>query len=299
MESQNNLSFTQKWYLAIRPKTLPAALAPVLAGSGIAIGAGTFKPAPVLVAAICSVLLQIGANLANDVSDYQKGTDTGERLGPLRVTQAGLLSPHQVWLGTALAFFMAALGGVYLATVAGMPVIYIGLACILAAYFYTSGPMPLSDVGLGDLFVMIFFGFAGVCGMAFVLLGYVPDSAWLAALGVGAMTVNLLVVNNVRDIETDRRAGRRNIPVVWGKAAGELEYALMLVMAYLCPVVLLALGWAELPVLISWLSLPLALVLMRDLHIMQPGRAMNVLLARTANQLLLYSLLLGVGFALS
>lgn len=210
--------------LASRPKTLPAAISPVLVGWGIAIGIEGFQLLPALAALLCAVLIQIGTNLVNDVVDYQKGADTSERLGPVRVTHTGLLTPRQVWRGVFITFGLAALVGLYLVFDAGWPVLVIGGASILAGFLYTVGPYSLTNIGLGDLFVMLFFGFVAVCGTVFVVAGSGPLSAWLSALGVGALVTNILVVNNTRDMETDRQTGRKNIPVLFGRKGGKIEF---------------------------------------------------------------------------
>ena len=217
--------------LASRPKTLPAAAAPVVMGSAVAAAAGGFRPGPALAALAGGLLIQIGTNFTNDVMDFKKGTDTAERVGPLRVTLAGLLTPAQVLAGAVVAFGLAAFCGIYLAAVAGWPVIAIGLASIAAGVAYTAGPAPLAYNGLGDLFVMLFFGFAAVCGTVFVQLGRVTTLAVAGALTAGAFATAILVVNNVRDVETDRKAGRRTIPVRFGRGAGVAEYVALLALA--------------------------------------------------------------------
>jgi 1,4-dihydroxy-2-naphthoate polyprenyltransferase len=291
----------QRWILGARPRTLPAAAAPVVVGVGVAfLSEGQLqRPLAALIAALCAVLIQIGTNLVNDVADFEKGTDTAERLGPVRVTQAGLLTPRQVWIGVFATFGAAVLGGFYLVWVGGWPIIAIGLACIAAGLIYTVGPFALSDKGLGDLFVFIFFGLVGVCGTAYVLTDSVPASAWWAGAGVGALTTAILVVNNVRDIETDRQAGRRNLPVVFGRRAGEWEFIIMLVIGYMTPIVILGLGLSGFSVLAVFLTLPYAIGLTRRFGATPTGPAMNVILGQTAQLLLFYSLVLGLGLALS
>jgi 1,4-dihydroxy-2-naphthoate octaprenyltransferase len=293
----NDLTYWQRWQLAARPKTLPAAVAPVLVGAALAYAAGSFRPFAALAALLGAVLIQIGTNLVNDVADFEKGADTPDRLGPTRVTENGLLTARQVWGGVVVTFGLAALTGVYLIAVTGWPVVVIGLASLLGGYIYTAGPWPLAYNGLGDLGVMIFFGFVAVCGTAYVTAGFLPESAWLAALAVGALITNILVVNNIRDIESDRKAGRRNIPVVYGRTAGEIELAIWFVVAYLVPPVMLLLnqvsGWGLLPLI----SIPLAVRLVNYVKCTD-GFALNKGLAQMAQLALVYSALFALGIVL-
>ncbi len=284
--------------LAARPRTLPAAAAPVVVGVAIAYAAGTLHPLRAAVTLLFSLLIQVGTNYVNDVLDFERGTDNDARVGPLRATQAGLLSPRAVKLAAAAAFALAAAVGLYLAAVAGWPLVAVGVASILAGIAYTGGPSPLAYNGLGDLFVMLFFGFVAVCGTVFVQLGHVPALAWAAAMPIGALTTAILVVNNVRDVETDRAAGRRTIPVRFGRRAGVAEYALLLAVAFLAPPALLAAGLAGPYVLLPLLAAPLgvrhAVVLSRT-----AGPALNRTLAGTAQLLLLYAVLLSAGLVVS
>ena len=212
--------------MAIRPRTLYAAIAPVLTGGAVAFAQGGFQLLPVLAALLVAILIQVGTNLYNDVADFERGVDTADRLGPVRVTQAGYLSPGQVKAGAYLAFGLAGLAGLSLVVAAGPLVLAIGLASILAGLAYTGGPFPLSAKGLGDPFVFIFFGFVAVGGTVYVQLGSVPMLGWLAGAMMGALITALLVVNNVRDHETDRAAGRRTIPARFGREVGWLEFVL-------------------------------------------------------------------------
>ncbi len=282
---------------ASRPRTLPASTAPVLVGSAAAFAEGGFRPGPAVAALVGAVMLQVGANLTNDAVDFERGADTPARLGPLRVTLAGWLPARRVKLAAAAAFAAACLCGVYLAMVAGWPVLVLGLVSILAAVAYTGGPFPLAHNGLGDPFVMLFFGFVAVCGTAFVQLGRVPTLAWALSAPVGALITAILVVNNVRDRPTDAKAGRRTIPVVFGRRAGVAEYAALLAIAALAPIVL-AIARAASP----WVLLPLCVMpwgafLCRTLAITE-GPPLNRTLARTALLALAYSALLALGIAI-
>lgn len=282
------------WVLALRPKTLPAAAAPVFVGSAIAWQEGGLRPGPALAALAGAVLLQIGSNLANDVYDYERGADTDARLGPLRVTQAGMLSGRQVRRGMWISFGLAILAGLYLAYVAGWPVVAIGVASIVAAVTYSGGPVAFGYRGLGDLFVLLFFGFAAVCGTVYVQLGEVAPAAWPAAWMIGALATAILVVNNVRDHETDRVARKRTIPVILGRGAGVAEYGVLLLSAY---AVNFWMVWDEMVstwTLLTFLTLPLALVLF--LHVRKfRGPVLNMTLARTAQLMLFFALLFSAG----
>ena len=287
----------RRWILAIRPATLPAAVTPVLVGTAAAYAEGGFAPLPALAALIGALLLQVGANLANDLYDFEKGADTDERLGPTRVVQAGLLSPASIRRGMVLTFALAFLVGVYLVWVGGWPIVVIGLASIAAAVAYTGGPYPLGYNGLGDIAVFIFFGLVAVCGTAYVQAGYVPALAWLAAVPVGTLVTAILVVNNVRDIDTDRAAGKRTLAVRFGRRTAILEYAALLAVAYAVPVGLLLTGRLEAWVLLPLVTLPLALRLAQRVAT-DRGRALNPSLGRTAQLSMLFGGLFALGIAL-
>lgn len=281
--------------LATRPKTLPAAAAPVLVGTAIAFAEGGFRADAALAALVGALLIQIGSNLANDLYDFEKGTDDESRIGPLRVTQAGLLSPGEVRAGMVAAFGAATLVGIYLALVAGWPVVAIGVASIVAAIAYTGGPFPLGYNGLGDVFVMIFFGFVAVCGTAFVQTGRVPDAAWPASVAVGSLATAILVVNNVRDVETDRRAGKRTIPVIFGREVGVIEYGALCLLAFATPVSMVAGGLVPWPALACFLAAPRAVRLQLVIARTTSGPPLNRALGETAQLMLLHALLLSAG----
>ena len=298
MRKQGFIHQLSPWILASRPKTLSAAIAPVMVGSAVAIAERSFHAGAALAALLTAILIQIGTNMYNDVADFERGTDTSERLGPQRVTQSGLLTPRQVRMGAFLSFAMAALCGIYLIFIAGWLVIAIGLVSILAGFAYTAGPYPLAYNGFGDLFVLIFFGFVAVCGTVYVQVGSIPTIAWPAALGVGSVITALLVVNTIRDIATDRAAGRRTIPVVYGRKAGLSEYVLLLVIAYSISLVMIVIDLETWPVLLPWITIPAALRLYRYVASTE-GRALNRALARTAKLVLVYGSLLAVGIIIS
>lgn len=296
MHKERKSSF-QIWLMAARPKTLPAAAAVVIAGSGAAFAEGAFQPASALAALLVALLMQVGANLANDVYDFYRGADAGNRLGPIRVTQAGLLSPQQVLTGMWLSFGMAGLIGLYLAWVIGWPVLVIGLLTILAAITYTGGPFPFGYYGLGDLAVFIFFGLVGVCGTYYVQAGTISALAWWTAIPMGLLTVNILVVNNLRDIENDRLIGKKTLAVQLGASGARLEYLICLILAYTLPVLLTLLRVMPLGVLLCWLTLPQAVWLARFVY-RQQGRALNRALAASGQLELFFGILLAVGMVL-
>ncbi len=290
------------WLLACRPATLGAAVVPVLVGCACAWSAGALRWGAAVCALLGAVLIQIGTNLANDVFDAEKGADNADRLGPTRAVQAGLLTARQVKVGMFAVFGAATAAGAVLAWLAGPVVVGIGVASILAGIGYTGGPYPLGYHGLGDLFVMGFFGFVAVCGTTFVALGHVTSLSVAAALPVGALATAILVVNNLRDRVTDAAAGKRTLAVRLGRRGALAEYGLLLVLAYAVPLLVAGLGlaagahswaWAALPVL----TLPVALRLARQVA-RSSGAALNPLLVGTAKLLVLHGVLWTIGLGL-
>lgn len=284
--------------MASRPKTLPAALAPVLVGMALAYADGGFRWLPALAAAAGALLLQIGANFANDYFDFFKGADTHERLGPTRVTASGLIGHGELRWGMVAVFGLAGLVGLYLIYVGGWPILAIGVASILGALLYTGGPFPFGYHGLGDFFVFIFFGLVAVGGTYYVQTLTLTPLVLLAATPVGALITNILVVNNYRDIETDARAGKRTLAVMLGRRGARMEYLLLLAVAYLVPLALwLGFGWTPW-VMLPWLTLPLAVPLVRTMFTSIDGPTLNVTLAGTARLSLFFGLLFALGIAL-
>jgi 1,4-dihydroxy-2-naphthoate octaprenyltransferase len=284
----------QVWLLAARPKTLPAAAAPVLVGTAVAVSEQAFNFWPALAALLGAFFIQIGANLANDVFDFKKGADTAGRLGPVRVTQAGLLTPRQVLMGMWVAFGSASLAGLYLIWVGGWPVMVMGILSIISGIIYTGGPFPIGYKGLGDLFAFIFFGVVAVCGTYYVQAGTVSAAAGWASIPVGLLATAILVVNNLRDIDTDREAGKKTLAVRLGVRGTQIEYLLLVAGSYVVPPLM---GWLNIAspwVLLTWLSVPLAVKLWRQIRYEQ-GRALNKALAGTARLELVYALLLSAG----
>lgn len=286
------------WILASRPKTLPAAAAPVVVGTASVYGLPGFHWGPVLAALFGALMIQVGTNFANDLMDFRRGADTEARVGPTRVVQAGLLSPQSVRAGIVVTFGLATVAGLYLYSVAGWPVLAIGIASLAAGLAYTGGPYPLGYHGLGDLFVMIFFGFVAVCGTAWVAALTIPPQAWFGALATGSLATALLAVNNLRDIDTDRLAGKNTLAVILGRSGAEMEYGLLLALAFAAPaamfVTLRNSVWTLLPLIL----LPEAVLLVLAL-LQRPGpRGMIRLLERTARLMLMHGGLLAVGLVL-
>ncbi len=286
------------WWLAARPKTLPAAIAPVIAGSAVAVHEhGFFLPAAIA-ALITALLLQIAANFANDAIDFKKGTDTAERAGPTRVTASGILSADAVLKATGLALVLAAVCGLYLVWRAGWPFLLLGLAAIVCAVAYTGGPFPISYLGLGELFVFLFFGLLAVAGTAYV---QTLELTWMAvaiSIPIGALAVGILIVNNLRDIPTDTATGKRTLAVRIGARNTQYEYGLMLVIAMATPLALFFLGWLNWSWMLTVFTWPVFYRLWQAITT-QTGPALNPSLGKTGKALLLYSVLLSAALVIS
>lgn len=294
----SGLSRRGAWLLAARPKTLPAAVAPVVVGAAAALGDGAFAALPALAALAGALLLQIGVNLANDYFDFQSGIDSPGRKGPVRVTQAGLIPPAQVRLGMISTFAAATGVGVYLVARGGLPILAVGIASILSALAYSGGPWPLASHGVADLFVFVFFGPVAVCGTYFVQTGSVSGTAAAASIAPGLLITAILVVNNLRDSETDARAGKRTLAVRLGSRGALAEYLLLIALPFFVPPLFLAAGVRGPLILLPLLSLPLAVPLVRTIAARhEDGPAMNAALAGTARLSLAYCLLFAVGLA--
>ncbi len=288
------------WWQAIRPATLTAAFGPVAVGTALAHRDGKLAPLAALAAVLGAVFIQIGTNLFNDYADFEKGADTEERVGPARAVQKGWLTSRQVLIGTVVSFVLAASFGMYLVLTAGWPILALGLVSIACGVLYTGGPAPLAYVGLGDVFVMAFFGVAAVCGTYFVQAGTVSTEAWLTSLAVGSHATAILVVNNLRDRHTDARAGKRTLVVRFGERFGRSEYLVSVVAPYLLVLGLFvrdgaglsAAGW-----LAPLITLPLALGGLRRVAA-KDGPALNPELGATGRLGLLFSIALAVGVSL-
>ncbi len=291
-----SISTPGAWLLAARPKTLLVALGPVAVGTAVAASEGGARIAVACAALLGAVLLQLGSNFANDVFDHEKGADTEDRVGPPRATQLGLLSPAQMRQGMFVVFILATCVGIFLTSVAGWPVVAIGVLSIVAAVTYTGGPWPFGYHGLGDPAVFLFFGVIAVMGTEFVQTLQLSRAALVASLPVGALATATLVVNNVRDRETDIVAGKRTLAVRLGPVVGRLEYALLVAFAYwMLPVFWLVWErsfWIWLPIL----TLPRACALANRVYCSTDGPMLNQALAGTAQLGLFYSLLLALGW---
>jgi len=292
------LSPLRLWALAARPRTLPAAIAPVLVGTALGLNErGELRPLPFVAALVGSVFIQIGTNLANDYSDARRGADTEDRLGPVRVTAGGLLPPRRVLVGTYVAFGIAVAAGVYLAAVAGWELLVVGALSIAAGVLYTGGPRPYGYAGLGELFVFLFFGVVAVNGSYFVQVEELSAAALVLSIPVGLLASAILVVNNIRDIDTDRRAGKRTLAVKLGRERTRKLFVGMIVLAFLLPLALVADGYEW--VALSLLAAPLAIPLIRTVQTRNDGPALNSALAASGRLLAVHSLLLSAGVLLS
>ena len=287
--------------MAARPRTLPAAIAPVLVGTAAAIElVGELPRFGALIAALVgSIFIQIGTNLANDYSDAKRGADTVERLGPVRVTAAGLVAPQRVLVATWLAFAVAVAAGIYLATAAGWVIIAVGVASIAAGVLYTGGPRPYGYAGLGELFVFLFFGLVAVNGSYYVQL---EELEWLPfglSVAVGCLATAILVVNNVRDIETDRRAGKNTLAVRIGRANARRLYLGLVGLAYVTLAVILVVEGGPWWGLLGLISAPLAIRPTREVMTRTDGPALNAALAGTGALLGAFSLALSAGLLIA
>jgi 1,4-dihydroxy-2-naphthoate octaprenyltransferase len=286
------------WVLAIRPKTLPASISPVLVGTAVAISDKCFRGLPAFAALIGSLLLQIGVNLANDYFDFMKRVDTLDRTGPIRVTQSGLIPPERMKAAMIITFALVCLVGVYLTLIGGWPILLAGMASILAALAYSGGPYPLGSYGLGDLMVFLFFGIVGVCGTYYVQALQVNQLTVFVAVPVGFLITAILVVNNLRDMMTDRKAGKHTLAVILGQRGARVEYVTLLACGYLMPVFLFFVQQGSAWVLLPLLTLPLAAFLCLTVC-QKEGPVLNDTLAGTARLTIGFSLLFSVGLLLS
>jgi 1,4-dihydroxy-2-naphthoate octaprenyltransferase len=287
------------WLMAARLRTLPAAVAPVLVGTSLALGGGTFRPLAFVAALVGAVFIQVGTNLSNDYSDARRGADSEDRLGPVRVTAGGLVPPGKVLLATWVTFGLAVLCGVYLVAVAGPELIAVGAASILAGVLYTGGPRPYGYEGLGELFVFLFFGLVAVTGSYFVQVRELAWPAFACAVPVGLLASSILVVNNVRDLETDRRAGKRTLAVRLGRERTRALYTAMIALAFALAPLPWALGSMTGWLLLAWLAIPLAVPLVRIVRTRVDGPTLNGALARTGMLQLVFCLLFSAGILAS
>ncbi len=287
------------WLMAARVRTLPAAMSPVLVGTALAGFFGVFHPLRFVAALIGAIFIQVGTNLSNDYSDARRGADAEDRLGPVRVTAGGLVPPDRVLAATYLSFGVAVLAGVYLIVVAGWQLLLVGAASILAGVLYTGGPKPYGYEGLGEVFVFLFFGIVAVAGSFFVQVRHLDWEAFALAVPVGLIAAGILVVNNVRDIDSDRRAGKRTLAVRLGRARTRVMFAAVIYLAYALTPATWALGPLTAWVLLPWLTLPLAARIVRTVRLRVDGPALNGALAGTGLLQLVFCALLSAGLLLS
>lgn len=297
----NNVART--WWIGARPRTLPAAIVPVLVGGALASREGTFNALAFLAALLASILIQIGTNLTNDVADFLKGTDK-DRKGPLRITQAGLATPRQVMIMTAVTFGLAAVLGLYLIAVGGWPILAVGVLSILAGIGYTAGPFPLAYNGLGDLFAFIFFGMVATIGSYFIHTRVVTWAVVIAAIPVALLVTNIIVVNNLRDIPTDTAANKRTLAVIIGAGATRIQYAVFALAACVIASSLWWMGWLSQVLIPVWpvamiLLLVLALDRIRRVFAAREPMQFNMALAATAQFHLLFGALFAASIAVS
>ncbi len=287
------------WLMAARPRTLPAALAPVLVGSALAGSGHVFHVLRFLAALVGAIFIQVGTNLSNDYSDARRGADTEDRLGPVRVTAGALVPPKRVLVATYISFGVAVLAGAYLTAVAGWELLLVGAASILAGVLYTGGPKPYGYEGLGEMFVFLFFGIVAVVGSFFVQVKHLSWEAFALAVPVGLLATAILVANNCRDIDTDRRAGKRTLAVRLGRERTRSMYATMIYLAYLLAPLTWLFGPLKAWLLLPWLTLPAAAPTVRLMRNHTDGPTLNQALARTGMLQLEFCMLLAAGLLLS
>jgi 1,4-dihydroxy-2-naphthoate polyprenyltransferase len=287
------------WLMAARPRTLPAAVAPVLVGTALAATGDTFKPLTFLAALIGALFIQVGTNLSNDYSDARRGADTEDRLGPVRVTAGGLVPPRQVLIATYVAFGVAVLSGTYLIVTAGWELLLVGAASILAGVLYTGGPRPYGYEGLGEVFVFLFFGVVAVTGSYFAQTETLDWEALVLAVPVGLLASAILVVNNVRDLETDRRAGKRTLAVRLGRERARGLFVAMIAGGFASAPLPWLLGSLSPWLLLSWIALPLAVPVVRVVRTRTDGPSLNAALAGTGRLQLAFCVLLSAGLLAS
>jgi 1,4-dihydroxy-2-naphthoate octaprenyltransferase len=312
--STTNRSRREAWVIAARPQTLPAAVAPVVVGAGLAFGDGAFAPLPLAAALVGATLIQIGTNFANDYYDAIQGADTEAREGFTRVTAGGLIDPGEVRRAMYLTFAAAVVVGATLVYVGGVPILVIGLLSVASGIAYTGGPYPLGYHGLGDLFVFVFFGLVAVTGTYYVQAvvavasvgpfptsippGTLPPEAVVASLPIAALSTAILVVNNVRDREEDATTGKRTLAVRFGDRFARGEYLALIALAYVVPPAMVAAGWASPLALAPLLTLPYAALVTRTVLTGDSGAELNPALERTGKLLAGYAVLFAVGVGL-
>lgn len=286
------------WYLAARPRTLPAAVAPIVVGTAVAVREDAFVWWVALLALVTALLLQIAANFANDAIDAKKGSDTADRTGPTRITAAGYVSYNQVMNATWMTLVVAACTGIPLLIRGGWPFVALGIASLICAVAYTGGPFPISYLGLGEVFVFLFFGLIAVTGTAYLQTGDLTALSLAASVPPGAMIVGILIINNYRDREQDEKVNKRTVAVRIGPKNTRIEYYVMLALTALSPFLFWAFGWLNAWALVTVLCWPMFRDLIMQVQTLH-GPALNITLGLTGKTALVHSVLLGLAFVLS
>ena len=283
------------WWSAVRPATLAASVAPVLAGTAVAIHQGGIRPAAGFGALVVALAMQVGVNFANDYSDFVRGADTPRRVGPLRAASSGVVAPARVKEAALLAFGIAGVAGVALSLTTDWRLLLVGAACLLAGWLYTGGPRPYGYLGLGEVFVFVFFGLVATCGTVYVETLHIAPLALLAGIGVGCLATAILVLNNLRDIETDAAAGKRTLATRIGRDRTLLLLLLLVCAAFSVPIVIFVTGLAGVTVMLVHFAIPIAAVPVRTAFASRSGPALVAALKRMAAAEIAYALLLTAG----
>lgn len=290
----NTISKLDAWILASRPKTLLAAVVPIIVGSSLAINDGKFRPVAALIALLCSILIQVGTNFVNDLYDFLAGTDRKERTGPQRAAASGILSVTEMKMGITITFGICFVLGLYLVYINGWEILIIGIVSIVAGIAYTAGPFPLAYNGLGDLASFLFFGLVGTVGTYYVQAQEISSTAFWSSIPVGALITNILVVNNYRDMIEDQSNGKNTLAVLIGDRFTRIQYVLFLIISYSILFVVYFTYKESLFVFLPLISLPLSLKLIKMIYSLK-GRELNKTLELTAKLSALYGLLFAIG----
>lgn len=286
------------WFLASRPKTLAAAVAPVALGAVLAYADSFLNPIILTLTFASAILIQIGTNYANDYYDFVKGTDTDHRTGPTRATQAGQVAPGQMKIAFILTFTLAALAGLFLVIHGGLPILIIGVVSLVCGVAYTAGPLPLGYLGLADLFVLIFFGPVAVGGTYYLQAGSINHIVIIAGFAPGLISTAILTVNNIRDIDTDRVANKKSLPVRFGRTFGIIEYIFCVTVACLIPIYMCVSTDSHYPALMSLFAMVYSVFIIRTLCANPSPEKMNSLLASTGKLLMIFTILFSIGWLL-
>lgn len=295
--SSNTITKFNAWILASRPRTLPAAVVPVIVGSSIAIHDNKFHLTAAVTALLCSLLLQIGANLTNDLFDFLHGTDKKDRIGPQRAVASGLISVDEMKFGIAIVFGLSFLLGLYLIYIGGWFIFLIGILSIITALAYTAGPFPLAYNALGDIAVFLFFGFIGTTGTYYVQAHEISSLSFWSSIPVGALITNILVVNNYRDREEDKLNGKNTLAVLFGEKFTQLQYVFFMILSYSILFVVYFTFKKSFLTFLPMLSLPLSIKLIKMIFTLR-GRELNKTLELTAKLSAIYGLLFAAGILL-